>query len=67
MQSIINKIKENIADRIVEVFWVAIKAAVIAAIILLLLRVIPINIEHDGRVTVQQDTGHPYRPGYRGN
>jgi hypothetical protein len=44
MQSIINKIKENIAGRIVEVFWVAVKAAVITAIILLLLRIIPPRI-----------------------
>jgi len=43
MQSIINKIKENIVDRIAEVFWVAIKAAVITAIILILLQTIPIN------------------------
>jgi hypothetical protein len=41
MQSIINKIKEDIVDRIVEVFWVAIKAAVMTAIILLLLRILP--------------------------
>jgi len=55
MQSIINKIRENIADRIAEVFWVAIKAAVITAIILLLVRFIPITIEHEGRVGVSQD------------
>lgn len=45
MQSIINKIKENIVDRIVEVFWVAIKAAIIAAIILLLLQIFPPEIK----------------------
>jgi hypothetical protein len=50
MQSIINKIKENIVDRIVEVFWVAVKAAVIAAIILLLLQIVPISV----RVGVRQ-------------
>jgi len=44
MQSIINKIKENIVDRIVEVFWVAIKAAVIAVIILVLLQIFPPEI-----------------------
>ena len=44
MQSIINKIKENFVDRIVEVFWVAIKAAVITTIILLLLKIIPVNV-----------------------
>jgi len=45
MQSIINKIKENIVDRIVEVFWVAIKAAVITAILLLLLQIFPPEIK----------------------
>ncbi len=44
MKRIINKIKDNSVDRIVEVFWVAIKAAVIAAIILLLLQIIPIRV-----------------------
>ncbi len=44
MQSIINKIKENSVDRIVEVIWIAIKAAVITAIILLLLQIIPPRI-----------------------
>jgi len=45
MQSIINKIKENIVDRIVEVFWIAIKAAIIAVIILLLLKIFPPEIK----------------------
>jgi len=54
MQSIINKIKENIVDRIVEVFWIAIKAAVITAIILILLQIIPINIQHTGYMSVDQ-------------
>jgi len=44
MQNIINKIKENIVERIVEVFWIAIKAVVITAIILLLLQIVPIKI-----------------------
>ena len=53
MQSIINKIKENIVDRIIEVFWVTIKAAVITAIILLLLRTFPPEI----KVGVRQSGG----------
>ena len=69
MQSIINKIKENIVDRIVEVFWVAVKAAVITAIVLLLLQIFPPEIKHygyirnsgsvgiDGSVDVSQSRG----------
>lgn len=45
MQSIVNKIKENFVDRIVEVFWLAVKAAVVTAIILVLLQIIPIRIQ----------------------
>jgi hypothetical protein len=44
MQSIINKIKEDIVDRIADVFWAAIKAAVITSIILILLQLIPIRV-----------------------
>jgi hypothetical protein len=64
MQSIIDKIKENIVDRIVEVFWVAIKAAVIAAIILLLLHIFPPEIKHDGWVGVRGDVGISQSRGY---
>jgi hypothetical protein len=45
MSHITTKIKENIADRIADVFWVAVKAAAIAVVILLLLKVFPINVE----------------------
>lgn len=41
---------ENTRERIVEVFWVAVKAAVVTIIILLLLRILPITIEHNGDV-----------------
>ncbi len=40
----------NIHDRIAEVFWVAVKVAVAALVIALVLRIIPINIEHKGSV-----------------
>lgn len=47
MQSIINKIRENVVDRIVEVFWVAVKAAVVTAIVLVLLRIVPVTVSLD--------------------
>ncbi|MEA3225257.1 MAG: hypothetical protein U9Q07_04845 [Planctomycetota bacterium] len=44
--------------RMSEVFWVAIKAAVVTTTVLVLLQIIPINIRHsgdvDGRLTVDQ-------------
>ena len=56
MKRIINRIKEDSVDRIVEVFWVAIKAAVITTIILLLIQIFPIkhggHIRNNGSVTV---------------
>jgi hypothetical protein len=56
MKRIINRIKEDSLERIVEVFWVAIKAVVVTAIILLLLQIFPIkhegHIRHNGNVTV---------------
>jgi hypothetical protein len=57
MGSLGNKMTENIAERIAEVFWVAVKAAVVATIILLLLRVLPITVEHHGIVQVGQRFG----------
>jgi len=47
MQGIINKARENIADRIVEIIWMSIKAAVVTTIILVLLQIIPIRIHTD--------------------
>ena len=56
MKRIINRIKENSVDRIVEIFWLAIKAAVITTVILLLLQIFPIkhegHIRNNGSVTV---------------
>ena len=56
MKRIINRIKEDSLERIVEVFWVAIKAAVITFIILLLTQIFPIrhegHIRSNGTVTV---------------
>jgi hypothetical protein len=57
MGSLGNKMTENIAERIAEVFWVAVKAAVVATIILLFLRVLPITVEHHGIVQVGQRFG----------
>ena len=56
MKRIINRIKEDSLERIVEIFWVAIKAAVITTTILLLLQIFPIkhegHIRNSGSVTV---------------
>jgi len=57
MQSPVNKTQENVADRMVEVFWVAVKAAVVTAIVLVLLRIIPVTIQHEGSVSVVQGRG----------
>lgn len=46
--------KENILDRIAEVFWIAVKAAVATIIILVLLQIIPIDIRHTASVNVGQ-------------
>ena len=53
MQSILNKIREDISDRIVEVFWIAIKTAVVTVTILVILQIIPIHIRHAGDVEVK--------------
>jgi hypothetical protein len=70
MQSVINKIKEDITDRIVEVFWIAIKAVVITAIILALLQIFPPEIKVgvrqirswgvsvDGEMGISQSSGY---------
>lgn len=58
--------KESIVDRIVEVFWIAVKAAVVTAVILILLQIIPINIQHtgsvdvDGNLSVSQPPASPW-------
>ena len=44
MHSIINKIKGDISDKIVGIFWAAIKAAVITSIILILIQIITIKV-----------------------
>ena len=48
MKRIINRIKEDSLDRIDEVFWLAVKAVVVTAIILLLTQIFP--IKHQGHV-----------------
>jgi hypothetical protein len=47
---ILSKIRENVVDRVAEIFWLAIKAAVVTAIILILLQIVPIRVhtEIDG-------------------
>ena len=56
MKRIINRIKEDSLERIVEIFWLAVKAAVIATVILLLIQIFPIkhggHIRNNGSVTV---------------
>jgi len=54
MQSILNKIIENIEDKIVEILWFVVKAVIVAVIVALLLQIVPITIRHDGSVTVYQ-------------
>jgi len=56
MQSILNKIKESMEDKVVELVWFVVKTAIVAAIVALLLLTVPISIDHDGRVIVYQ--GH---------
>ena len=56
MKRIIRRIKEDSSERIVEIFWAAIKAAVITLIILLLTQIFPIKhvgeIRNNGTTTV---------------
>ena len=54
MQSILNKIKESMEDKVVELVWFAVKTAIVAAIVALLLLTVPIRIENGGRVRVYQ-------------
>ncbi len=45
MESKVDKPTQDVRGRITEVFWIAVKVAVIATIILLLLQVLPIRVE----------------------
>ena len=54
MQSILNKIKESMEDKVVELVWFAVKTAIVAAIVALLLLTVPIRIENGGHVRVYQ-------------
>lgn len=61
MQSILNKIKESVEDKVVELVWFAVKTAIVAAIVALLLLTVPIRIEHDGSVSVYQGGRHSWK------
>ena len=56
MKRIINQIKDDSVEKMVEIFWLAIKAAVITTAILLLIQIFPIkhggHIRNNGSVTV---------------
>jgi hypothetical protein len=52
MQSILNKIKENMEDKVVELVWFAVKIAIVAAIFALLFVTVPIRIMNEGSVCI---------------
>ena len=55
MSKILSKFVENMGDKVADIIWLAIKTIVITAIILLLLRVIPITINNNERIGIWQE------------
>lgn len=60
MSGMARELKETLSDRIAGILWIAVKTAVVAIVILLLLRVFPIQVDirqADYSWTVRVDQG----------